>query len=158
MRHFILALTLITSPAAFAKADFSKTLELCALQVSEDPDAYDKVFSETVIYVNKASSLTALELEMVNKHLLEQEYVVAPLKTLAEVKELFATEQRYNDLYLITMTSKNTGRVFAYVKSYPGDNPYGLVFNPATAELLAYNQDDNITLVKGSETYACPWQ
>ncbi|WP_413574608.1 hypothetical protein ACLVWU_10295 [Bdellovibrio sp. HCB290] len=159
MRHFILAMTLIISQTTLAKADFSKSLELCAMQWSEDPDSYEKAFSESTIYVNKATSITAQELKMVNSHLLEQEYVSAPLNSLAEVQALFTTgEQQYNDLYLITMTSKSTGQVFSYVKSYPGDNPYGLVFNPATGELLAYNQDDNITLVKGSETFACPWQ
>ncbi|WP_413557153.1 hypothetical protein [Bdellovibrio sp. HCB209] len=158
MKHFVLALTLLfVSTGAFAAADFSKMMELCALQTSDDPEAYEKAFSETFIYVNKANSLTPAQLDMINQHLIQQEYVEAPL-TLSEIKALFTKgEQQYNDLYLVTMTSKTSGAVYYEAKSYPGDNPYGLVFT-ADHKLAAYNQDDNITLVQGSEKLECPWQ
>ncbi len=158
MKKIILTLTIMTATSsALAAADFSKKMELCALQTSEDPDAYEKAFSETFIYVNKANSLTAEQLRMINAHLMQVEYTTTPL-SFKEVKTLFTTgEQMYNDLYLVTMTSKTTGKIYFEAKSYPGDNPYGVVFT-ANGDLAAYNQDDNITLVEGQETLDCPWQ
>ncbi|QDK45680.1 hypothetical protein DOM22_11240 [Bdellovibrio sp. ZAP7] len=157
MKTMILSLALLISTNAFAAADFSKKLELCALQTSDDPEAYEKAFSETFIYVNKATSLTDEQVRMINAHLIQVEYTTEPL-TFAEIKALFTTgEQQYNDLYFVTMKSKTTGAIFFEAKSYPGDNPYGVVFT-ATGDLAAYNQDDNITLVEGQATYACPWK
>jgi hypothetical protein len=158
MKQFILAIALTAaSTSAFAAADFSKKMELCALQTSEDPETYEKAFSETFLYVNKAKSLTTEQLRMINTHLLQVEYTTEPL-TLKEIKALFTTgEQKYNDLYLVTMTSKTTGAIFYEAKSYPGDNPYGVVFT-STGDLAAYNQDDNITLVEGQQTLECPWK
>ncbi|UYL07988.1 hypothetical protein B9G69_013135 [Bdellovibrio sp. SKB1291214] len=157
MKNMLLAFALLmTSTTAFA-ADFSKKMELCALQTSDDPEAYEKAFSETFIHVNKAQSLTAEQVRMINAHLIQVEYVTEPL-SFQQIKALFTTgDQKYNDLYLVTMTSKTTGAVFIEAKSYPGDNPYGVVFT-AAGELAAYNQDDNITLVDGQATLECPWK
>jgi hypothetical protein len=158
MKNMLLAFAfLMTSTTAFAAADFSKKMELCALQTSEDPEAYEKAFSETFIYVNKAKSLTAEQVRMINAHLVQVEYTTEPL-SFEQIKALFTTgEQKYNDLYLVTMTSKTTGAVFYEAKSYPGDNPYGAVFT-AAGDLAAYNQDDNITLIDGQATLECPWK
>ncbi|WP_413581658.1 hypothetical protein [Bdellovibrio sp. HCB288] len=158
MKQFVFALSFMISANAFAGSDFSKTMELCALQSSSDDEVYHQAFSETSLYINKAKAVSAVQLKLINQHLLEQEYVTAPLKNLAEVQALFTTgDQQYNDLYLITMTSKTSGTVYHEVKSYPGDNPYSLVFS-AKGQLVAMNRDQNITLVNGQESFDCPWE
>jgi hypothetical protein len=98
--------------------------------------------------IKNINSLTDFQLKLVNQHLIEQEYTPKAL-SFAEIKALFSKdgEEEYNDLYIITLKFKKTGKSYIEVKSYPGDNPYGLIFEAQTGKLVAMNGDDSISLL-----------
>lgn len=123
----------------------SLPVELCHLEAEEgSEDAYEEVES---LDIKQISSLTDFQLNLVNQHLLEREYIPQAL-SFAEIKALFSKggQEEYNDLSLITMKFKETGKLYIEVKSYPGDNPYGLIFEAKTGKLVGMNGDDSIYL------------
>ncbi|WP_374035190.1 hypothetical protein ACES2I_05205 [Bdellovibrio bacteriovorus] len=164
MKHQILALALtLTSAAAFA-APQSYSLpalkELCAMDAgSEDEFAFEKAFSDVSEYdIDEVTSISDKDLAMVNAHLMDHEYTAKPL-TLTEIKALFGPEgdESSNDLYVITFKSKTTGRIYTHVKTYPGDNPYGLIFDNKTSKPVAHNGDGSIVLLTNNGSYSC-WE
>lgn len=123
----------------------SLPVELCQLEAEDGSEvAYEEVES---LDIKKITSLTEFQLNLVNQHLLEREYTSKAL-SFAEIKALFSKggQEEYNDLSIITMKFKTTGKLYVEVKSYPGDNPYGLIFEAQTGKLVAMNGDDSIYL------------
>ncbi|CAE79063.1 hypothetical protein AB1A81_05260 [Bdellovibrio bacteriovorus] len=164
MKHQILALALtLTSATAFA-APQSYSLpalkELCAMDAgNEDEFAFEKAFADVSEFdIKEVQSISDKDLAMVNAHLVDHEYTANAL-TFAELKALFGPggDQAYNDLYVITFKSKTTGRVYTHVKTYPGDNPYGLIFDNKTLKPVAHNGDGSIVLLTNNGSYSC-WE
>lgn len=137
--------------ATVANAQESKTenpyllpVELCQM---EDYDASIAAFEELeTLDIKQVSSLTGFQLDLVNQHLVQQEYTPKAL-TFAEIKALFSSDgdEGYNDLYLITYKSKKSGKIYIQAKTWPGDNPYGLIFTDA-GKLVGHNGDGSISL------------
>lgn len=164
MKMLFLSLALITaSRTTFANTSHQiiKSLqELCLLEPQErqeEQDNFENKFVEVrSLDIKTVDALTDSELKMVNAHLLSEKYVEKVL-TFAEAKALFSDggEQAYNDLYVITFKSNASGRTYVQVKSYPGDNPYGLIFDAKTGKAVAHNSDDSITLLTDNGPYSC---
>ncbi|WP_347359164.1 hypothetical protein [Bdellovibrio sp.] len=157
MKKFILILSLFAVSTSFAKGQKLENLkELCALEAEHEED-YESIFNEqSTLDIKEINSLTAFELGLVNAHLVQEQYTAKDL-TFAEIKALFSEggEQSYNDLHLITFKSKVTGRTYIQVKTWPGDNPYGLIFDAKTGKTLAHNGDDSIVLLTQNGPYSC---
>lgn len=131
-------------------------VELCKLESYDDADAEAFVEVENVD-VKAATSLSAFQLDLVNQHLIEREYTPKAL-TLAEIQALFSGngEERYNELYLVTLKAKESGNTYIQAFSYPGDNQYGLIFEAKTGKLVGHNGDGSISLYKqNGSTVSC---
>ena len=123
----------------------SLPVELCQLEAEEGSKVdYEEVES---LDIREVKSLTDFQLNLVNQHLLEREYTSQAL-SFAEIKALFGKggQEEYNDLAIITMKFNKTSKLYIEVKSYPGDNPYGLIFEAQTGKLVGMNGDDSIYL------------
>lgn len=157
MKKFIFVLSLFAVSTSFAKGQKLENLkELCALE-AEHAEDYESTFEElSTLDIKEINSLTAFELNLVNAHLVQEQYTSKAL-TFAEIKKFFSAEgeQPYNDLYIITFKSKVTGRTYIQVKTWPGDNPYGLIFDAKTGKTLAHNGDDSIVLLTQNGPYSC---
>ncbi|KHD88237.1 MAG: hypothetical protein OM95_10035 [Bdellovibrio sp. ArHS] len=137
-----------TSPAQAKPAD----VELCTLELYEESEAL--FAAEEVFDIRTATSVSASELEMLNQHMNYISFEEARTYTFAEIQEQFNDSS--DELYIHKLTSRQTGRVYLEVKSYPGDNPYGLVFDAGTGTLLATNGDDSYTLIDSNGTkFSC---
>lgn len=127
-------------------------VELCALE----DDSYETKFDElSTIDIKDAQSLSPFLLGLVNQHL-AAEYEKAP-QTFEEIKAMFSKggDEEYNDLYIITFRSKASGKVYIQVKTWPGDNAYGLIFDTQGA-VMALNGDDSIAFkIPGEKTIYC---
>lgn len=164
MKKMIFALSLIlaanTVSAKVPGQKLSDLKELCALDAAQDDEnAYENAFTTvSTLDIKEISSLTEAELIMANAHLIGEEYTTANL-TFAEIKALFSEggDQHYNDLYIITFKSNVTGRIYTQVKSYPGDNPYALIFDAKKLKAVAHNGDDSIVLLTDNGSYSC-WE
>nr|BFD62271.1 hypothetical protein BdHM001_09520 [Bdellovibrio sp. HM001]BFD67809.1 hypothetical protein HAGR004_28310 [Bdellovibrio sp. HAGR004] len=157
MKLFIFVLSLFAVSTSFAKGQKLENLkELCALEAEHEED-YDNTFAELgTLDIKEINSLTAFELKLVNAHLVQEQYTTKAL-TFAEIKKFFSEEgeQPFNDLHIITFQSKVTGRTYIQVKTWPGDNPYGLIFDAKTGKTLAHNGDDSIVLLTQNGPYSC---
>lgn len=155
-----LSLTALTATAAPKSNSLEALKELCALDAGQKSEtAYEDTFLQLAkLDIKKISTLSATKLAMVNTHLVNEEYIQSPM-TFAEIKALFSPEAEYgyDDLYIITLKSKATGRIYTYVRSYPGDNPYGLIFDSKTHKAVAHNGDDSIVLLTDNGSYSC-WE
>lgn len=135
--------TVANAQTSKAENPYLLPVELCQM---EDYDASLAAFEEVEsLDIKQINSLTSFQLDLVNQHLIHQEYTPKAL-TFAEIKALFSNdgEEGYNDLYLITYKSKKSGKIYIQAKTWPGDNPYGLIFTQA-GKLVAYNDDDSIS-------------
>jgi len=120
-------------------------LELCDLET----DASDDTFTEIrTIDIDKTKTLSPFLLKLANEHLIAQGYVKTE-QTLPEIKALFGEkgEESFNDLYIVFFISKKTGQKYIQVKTWPGDNPMGLIFEADSGKLVGHNSDDSISLV-----------
>ncbi|MGZ3782343.1 MAG: hypothetical protein ACXVCY_16955 [Pseudobdellovibrionaceae bacterium] len=154
----LLSLTVFSFVGSVALAQNSNSLEnleeLCLL---EQPSENSNFFKEIVkIDLKTTDSISDFYLKLVNFHLIKEQYTDKQL-SLNEVKALFSPtgEQGYNDLYITKFISKNSGNIYVEVKSYPGDNPYSLIFNGHTGDVVASNEDDSITLTTNKGTVNC---
>lgn len=153
------ALTLMSlsfADAAFAAPSNAKNLyELCVLEEeeSEISKSFDVVQS---IDIKQTQSISEFLLKLVNVHLIEEQYTEKSL-SFQEVKKLFSNdgEQGYNDLYITAFGSKKTGNLYVEVKSYPGDNPYALIFNAYEGKVVAKIQDGSVMLVTNKGARYC---
>lgn len=158
MKNHILTLTLILASATAMATPQSYTLgslkELCALEDYEaEQDAFVELKSDDIA---ERQSLTAEELRMINLHLRDVEYTDKDLSA-EEIISLFRGEGElaYNDLYIITFQARKSGRIYVQVKTWPGDNPYGLIFDAQTGRTVAHNGDSSITLLTNAGPYSC---
>ena len=72
------------------------------------------------------------------------EYVT--FTTFDEVYDHFTTDHiNVDELILQVMKDKKTGYVYTYVKSYPGDNEYGVYVN-SFGEAIAEVQDGDLVV------------
>jgi hypothetical protein len=139
-----------------AKAQVAPALPLELCQMDAGVESQEEVFEDLeVLDIKEINSLNPFLLDLINQHLLE-EYSQKTL-TFTEIKALFSDdgEERFNDLQIITFKSKKTEKVYIQVKTWPGDNPYGIIFEDKTGKVLAYNGDDSISLVDGSSKVSC---
>lgn len=153
-----ISLTLMSlsfADAAFAAPSNAKNLyELCVLEEeSEISNSFDVVQS---IDIKQAQSISEFLLKLVNVHLIEEQYTEKVL-SFQEVKKLFSNEgeQGYNDLYITAFGSKKTGNLYVEVKSYPGDNPYSLIFNAYDGKVVAKTQDGSVMLITNKGARYC---
>lgn len=159
MKKIILFLSLIVisfADSAYAQkqANSLKSLqELCVLEEPEDSNIFDQIVK---VDIKEADSISDFLLKLVNKHLIQQQYTDKEL-TYDEVKALFSDrgEQGYNDLYIEVFGSRTSGNVYVEVKSYPGDNPYALIFDGYDGKVVASNQDDSISLITNKGLFNC---
>ncbi|MGZ3818883.1 MAG: hypothetical protein ACXVCU_19575 [Bdellovibrio sp.] len=133
---------------------FENLKELCLL---EQPSENSNFFKEIVkLDIKTTDNISEFYLKLVNVHLIKEQYTDRPL-SLNEVKSLFRANgaQSYNDLYITEFVSKNSGNIYIEVISYPGDNPYALIFNGHTGNVVASNEDDSITLATDKGPLNC---
>lgn len=151
MKQMITALcALMLSAPAFANGNSNsfKHIALCEME-TEVEDGQKDLLTISEIAVKEAISLNPSLLKLVNIHLQHQQYTTSDL-SLEQVKELFTTGiYRHDDLYIVSMQAKSTGRIYYHVLSYPGDNQYGLFFT-LEGKLVANDQDGTVSLYVGN--------
>lgn len=162
MKHMMIAGLLLLSSAAQAKTTIApQHLVLCEIGMYEEDLKNPQLQEVSSLDINDLTSLPGKILALVNQHLIEREYTAKDL-SFAEIKELFTTgEEAYNDLYIITYQAKHTGAKYLEVKTFPGDNPYSLIFNEQ-GKLVANTQDGSVSLKVGpgnsqADYFYCPY-
>jgi len=164
MKHMMIAGLLILSSAAHAKNKATiapQHLVLCEIGMYEEDLKNPQLQQINSLDINDLTSLPNKILDLVNQHLIEREYTPKAL-SFAEIKELFSTgDEAYNDLYIITYEAKHTGAKYLEVKTFPGDNPYSLIFNEQ-GKLVANTQDGSVSLKVGpgnsqTDYFHCPY-
>lgn len=157
MYKLFIASLLVVSVQAKAKSQFEKYEELCELQTYEEELTEKNLEVIEQLDIKTITQLSADKLKMVNHHILEREYATAEL-SFSEIKELFVKgDERFNDLYISTIKSKRSGKVYINVESYPGDNAYGNIFLGQTGKLIGLNEDGSISIIDGGRSVSCPW-
>ncbi|MEK2646435.1 hypothetical protein [Bdellovibrio sp. BCCA] len=131
-------------------------VELCALEIAEEAEA--QFTEETIFDIRKTKTISAFHLSLINNYIAGYNQEPNKNLTLADLQKMFGKdgEESFNDLYIVKYTSKTTGQVYLEVRTYPGDNPVGTVYNSKTGEILAQNSDDSyeLTLPNGG-TFSC---
>lgn len=149
MKKFIAAVFLVfSSQYSFA---IPANIEICSLEIK--PEIKSNFLTETVFDIKTAPSISEFHLNLINKYYAEKGLSYS----FEELKALFSDEgeESYNDLYIIEFASKKSGIVYLEVRTYPGDNPVGTVFDAATGEKLAVNSDDSYTLLTENGPFSC---
>lgn len=151
---FVMTSILVSVTTLAKENELENLKELCVIEDGEEISQTFKVYQ--FIDVKKERSLSSSLLNLVNIHLLEQNYTDQSL-SFREIKALFSGqgEQGYNDLYVTFFGSETTGNQYVEVKSYPGDNPYGQIFDAGNGEIVAHNADGSLTLVTDQGPFTC---
>ncbi|KYG68213.1 hypothetical protein AZI87_02855 [Bdellovibrio bacteriovorus] len=146
-----IALILASTTSAVAATKEPANLELCTLELYEPSE--ELFITEEIFDVRKATSVSKLELKMLNAHLNYISFEEPKEFTFEDVKAAFANG--FDELYILKLTSRKTGKVYLETKSYPGDNAYGLVFD-LKGNVIAQNGDDSYTLIgKDGSEFSC---
>lgn len=137
--------------ASAAGLPLSEQPAFCQLDpsVSENVDA-DALFDTETITVREVSELSAFNLALVNDYLIQQQMADHAL-SLAEIQALFSPEgeESSNDLYILTRRAKSNGEISIEVRSYPGDNPVGTIYD-ASGKHIGDNGDDSYSFIDAS--------
>lgn len=146
-----IALILASTTSAVAATKEPANLELCTLELYERSE--ELFIVEEIFDIKKAASATNFQIEMLNAHMNYISFEEPKDFTFEEIKDVF--QKSFDDLYILKLTSRKTGKVYLETKSYPGDNPYGLVFD-LQGNVIAQNGDDSYTLIgKDGSEFSC---
>ncbi|MNK08060.1 hypothetical protein D3C87_259840 [compost metagenome] len=151
MKSFFAAFALLLAFNSYSQATQLEHVALCVIE--EDEEDTSLVLQQvSLIDIKAAKNLSPFLLKLVNIHLVKEGYALKAM-TFQEIKGLFRGEAEYDDLYVITLKS-NTGKYYVHVKSWPGDNPYGLFFD-MNGELVASMSDGTISLETSAGSVYC---
>lgn len=153
-RLWIASSLLIMMSAFNAHAQNLATVaEICPLA----KESHDGLYDVKVLDITKISFLDPFYLKLANAHAMERSYIKAPL-SFADLKELFTNgEEEYNDLYIKIRTFKATGAKHIEVMSWPGDNPYSIIFD-FNGKVIATSGDGDYTVhLENGTDFNCPY-
>lgn len=128
--------------------------EICVLEAGYEPEDLDKLYKETVIFdIKEAKSVTKAQWAMLKEYY--QGYYSDEQVTFERLKKDFGPkgDEAYNDLYIYKIEIAASGNVYYEVRTYPGDNPFGYVFD-AKGNFVASNGDGSYSLaVSGKDCW-----
>jgi|GEM_PF-1524738 len=144
----LLALSIFVSlQASAATTATPKHVVLCEMEQEAEPTNLETVQTQDI---KEVTSLSPFFLNLGNIHLQNQEYTTTDL-TFEEMKTMFTTgDYQWDDLQFVTMIVKQSGQIYHIVKSYPGDNQYGMIFTDA-GKLVGVIEDGSISLYQGQK-------
>lgn len=149
----IMLMTLGLIPYSLAKSPTTTLapIEICELESGENNS--ESLDVAHVFDIKKENKISSLYLKLINTYFNEENKIY----TFAELKNLFSKdgEEMFNDLYLYEITIKKTGEKYIEVRSWPGDNPVGVVFRLSNQEPVAYNSDGSYEIITHSGKKYC---
>lgn len=154
MKHItflLLSLSLANSSLAKTAEPTIAPIELCELESEEVGSISLEVVH--VFDIKDANEISPLYLKLINLYYNEGNKIY----TFPEIKKLFSKhgEEQFNDLYLYEITIKKTGEKFIEVRTWPGDNPVGVLFNVSNQVPVAYNGDGSYEIITQSGNKYC---
>lgn len=146
-------MTLGLTPYSLAKSPATPAapIELCELESRENSSESLEVVH--IFDIKQENEISSFHLKLINLYFSEENKIF----TFAELKNLFSKdgEEMFNDLYLYEITIKKTGEKYIEVRSWPGDNPVGIVFRLSNQEPVAYNGDGSYEIITHSGKKYC---
>lgn len=146
MKSVILSAFLVLAAVSAQAFDASiPNVELCNLESGYEPEDLEKIFTEKVIFdIKEAKSVSPALWAMIKEY---YEGYTSESVTFEKLKKDFGPkgDESYNDLNVYKFQFAATGNVYFEVRTWPGDNAVGMVFN-AKGEFVASNGDGSYQL------------
>lgn len=152
MAKFILSTFLVLASSLVQAESLPSHVELCALEQDEN----SAVYSVTKIFdIKDDDTISKANFELVRRYFYSSE---GKNYSFAQIKRMFSEggEEQYNDLYIFKYVFKKSRHVYIEVRTYPGDNAVGVVFDAKTKEIVATNGDGSYEIsIAEEDTLPC---